>query len=107
MFLAAEGRPDQDAAELAAVRDVCGDRVRLVATQGALGHLGSGGPAMDVALGVRALRTGLVPPTATREPLLYGAADRLGRVEAPLRNVLVVAAGHEGGVGTLVLEAAR
>ena len=107
VFLAAEGRPEQDAAELAAVADVCGDRARLVATQGALGHTGSGAPALDVALALCAFADGVLPPSVTREPLLAAAAGRLGRVEGPLRRVLVMAAGHEGGVGAMVLEAAR
>jgi 3-oxoacyl-(acyl-carrier-protein) synthase len=107
VFLAAEGRAAQDAAELAAVTDVCGPRPRLVATQGAIGHMGSGAPALNTALALRALADGVVPPTVTREPLLGAAAGRIGRVRGPLRRILVLGAGHEGGAGALVLEAAR
>lgn len=107
VFLHAEGRADQDAAEVEAVRDACGDGPRLVATKGAIGHAGSGAPALDLALALNALAAGVVPPTVTREPLLEAAAGRLGRVEGALRHVVVMAAGHEGGAGALVLEAAR
>lgn len=109
VFLAAEGRAAQDAAELNAVLDVCGEAPgpRLVATQGALGHTGCGAPAIDLALAVRTLVEGVVPPTVTREPVLDRAAGRLGGIGGTLRHVLVLAAGHEGGVGALVLEAAR
>ena len=107
VFLAAEGRADQDGAELAAVREVCGEACRLASTQGAIGHTGSGAPALNVALALRALSDGVVPPTITREPLLSSAVGRVGRVEGPLRRVVVMAAGHEGGVGAVVLEAAR
>ena len=78
-----------------------------LATKGAIGHAGSGAPALDLALAVRALRDGVVPPTSSRDPLLPAAARRVGRVEGALRRVLVVAAGSAGGAGALVLEAAR
>jgi len=109
VLLHAEGRAEADAAELEAVLDVCAggaDRPALLATKGALGHLGSGAPAVDVALALRALGAGVLPSTSTREPLLVAAAGRLGRVGGTIRRALVVAAGGEGGAGALVLEAA-
>lgn len=109
VFLHAEGRADQDADEVEAVTNVLGDDVRLVATKGALGHTGSAAPAIDLALAVRALTNGRLPPSVTRKPLVAGAAGRL-RAEATqtrLRRVLILAASSQGSAGGLVVEAAH
>ena len=79
----AEGRAAQDAAELAAVRDVCGAGPRLVATQGAIGHTGSGAPALNVALALRALRRGRRAADGDPRAAAPAAAGRVGRVRGP------------------------
>ena len=109
VFLHAEGRAEQDRAELLAVGDVCGRRARLVALKGALGHAGSAAPFLDLAVAVRAVAAGTLPPTLPAGPRLAEAEGRSAtRAEAAvLRRILVVAAGAHGGAGALVLEAAH
>lgn len=102
VFLHAEGRADQDRAELTAVLKHVGAngvRPRLVATKAALGHLGSGAPAVDLAVATRALAEGRLPPTPV--------AEEAEPWSGPLRRALVLGFGSEGGAGALVVEAAR
>jgi 3-oxoacyl-(acyl-carrier-protein) synthase len=108
VFLHAEGKAAQDAAEIRAVARLTGDRPRLVATKGALGHTGGAAPVVDVALAMRALETGVLPPTVVRGPVLgeYGGRLIAEPTEGPLRCILVLAAGSPGGAGALMLEGA-
>lgn len=106
----ATGTPQGDAAELAALETVAGERglddVPTSSHKGAVGHLlhASGLPA--VAAARRALREGTVPPTtglATPEPTRRIRLIRDRPVEAALRTVAVNSFGFGGNNATLVL----
>ena len=110
VFLHAEGSAGQDAAEIRAVAELegtSGNGPRLVATKGALGNTGGGAPVVDVALAVRAIETGILPPTVTRGAVQEEFRGRLHDkpVEGELRRILVITAGSLGGAGALVVEA--
>jgi 3-oxoacyl-(acyl-carrier-protein) synthase len=88
-----------DGAVAEALRRLLGPRARdaaRVSTRGAIGDLLAGAAAADVAIAVRAIRAGALPPAA-------GGAPRRARPAC----VLVLAHGAAGGAGALVVEAAR
>jgi 3-oxoacyl-[acyl-carrier-protein] synthase II len=78
----------------------------VTALKGALGHTSGASALTSLTLGIRSLRSGLVPPIAgLREPLADGAGLRLiagGAVSAPLRLIQVNAFGF-GGVNAVAL----
>lgn len=99
VFLHAEGQADQDAAERRAVAEL-GDSCGLVATKGALGHTRGAAPVVDAALAVKAMETGVLPPTVGPDGVIVPPA------EGAFRRILVLAAASHGGAGALVLEGA-
>ena len=107
VFLHAAG-PEGDAeAELAALGDVFPARSpALVATKGALGHVGAAAPGVDLALAVRALAEGRLPPSlaASWMPPRLRDALRPGPAVAPKR-ILVSAASSAGAAAALIVEA--
>jgi len=108
VFLHAEGSAGLDAAELEALAQTGLGACPLVASKGALGHLGAGSPAVDLALLLRTLEAGLIPPSVTTPPLLPGAGG-IVRDAARAKKVrcgLVLAAGVCGGAGALLVEVA-
>ena len=81
---------------------------RFVATKGALGNTGGAAPLVDVALAVRTMQAGILPPTVTRGEALSEFRGCLSDapVHGSFRRILVLSAGSQGGAGALVLKAA-
>ncbi|MFJ5087966.1 ketosynthase chain-length factor [Streptomyces sp. NPDC088674] len=111
VFADAAGLPAADAAEAAALRALFGPGgvpVSVPKTQ--TGRLASGGPALDVAAALLALRDGLVPPAVHLDEVdpAYGLDLVRDTPRAlPLRTALVLARGHGGFNAAVVVRAAR
>lgn len=99
-----------DAAELAALAAVFGDRARripITATKSSTGHLLGASGAVEAILAIRTLQTGLIPPTINLDDpefadwdIVRGTARDVGRI----RRVLSPSFGFGGHNGALVLE---
>lgn len=107
VFADAAGLPELDAAEAAALVEVFGPAgVAVTAPKSMTGRLIAGGPPLDVATALLALRDQVIPPTVgTTRPapgyaidLVVGAARR-----AALRTALVLARGYGGFNSALIL----
>jgi len=104
------GTPAGDAAELAALDAVFGDRARsipLTATKSSTGHLLGASGAVEAVVAIRTLQTGLIPPTVNLDDpefsdwdIVRGAARDAG----PMRRILSPSFGFGGHNGALVLE---
>ncbi len=113
VFADAAGIPARDAAEVAALRLVFGDRagaVLVTAPKAMVGRLYSGAAPLDVAWAALAIRHGVVPATVNLDP--ESAGYGLSFVVEPLRvdrlrTALVVARGIGGFNSALVLGARR
>ncbi|MEV0358715.1 ketosynthase chain-length factor [Nocardia sp. NPDC050697] len=107
VFADAAGLPGPDAAEAATLAEVFGPHgVPVTAPKSTVGRLIAGGPPLDVATALLALRDQVIPPTVgTRAPAPGYALDLvLGAPRsAPLRTALVLARGFGGFNSALVL----
>ncbi|WP_101789087.1 ketosynthase chain-length factor [Nonomuraea indica] len=108
VFADAAGVPEADRAEAEAIAAVFGDHgVPVTAPKTLTGRLYAGGPALDIATALLAMRDSVIPPTAgvaapapgCRIDLVTGE-PRAGRV----RTALVLARGHGGFNAALVLK---
>ncbi|MFG3439640.1 ketosynthase chain-length factor [Nonomuraea sp. NPDC047897] len=109
VFADAAGTPEADRAEAEAIAAVFGDHgVPVTAPKTLTGRLYAGGPALDIATALLAMRDSVIPPTAgvagpapgCRIDLVTGE-PRAGRV----RTALVLARGYGGFNAALVLRA--
>ena len=103
------GTPAGDAAELAALEAVFGDRARripITATKSSTGHLLGASGAVEAVLAILTLRTGLIPPTINVDDPEFGDWDIAGaaREAGPIRRVLSPSFGFGGHNGAVVLE---
>ncbi|MEU4349025.1 ketosynthase chain-length factor [Streptomyces sp. NPDC023838] len=109
VFADAAGVPALDDAEAAAIASVFGPYgVPVTAPKTLTGRLAGGGPPLDVAAALLAVRDGVIPPTAHVERPV--ADHRLDLVrgaprEARVRAALVLARGHGGFNSALVVTA--
>ncbi|MFI7441608.1 ketosynthase chain-length factor [Nonomuraea indica] len=108
VFADAAGVPEADRAEAEAIAAVFGDHgVPVTAPKTLTGRLYAGGPALDIATALLAMRDSVIPPTAgVADPApgcridLVTGEPRAGRV----RTALVLARGHGGFNAALVLK---
>ncbi|WP_109525859.1 MULTISPECIES: ketosynthase chain-length factor [Nocardia] len=107
VFADAAGLPELDAAEAAAITEIFGpDGVAVTAPKSTVGRLIAGGPPLDVATALLALRDQVIPPTVgTAAPapgyeidLVVGSSR-----PAPLRTALILARGFGGFNSALVI----
>jgi 3-oxoacyl-(acyl-carrier-protein) synthase len=109
IFADGMGVRSADAAEVAGLRTVFGDRtprIPLTTVKAGIGRAYSGAAALEAAAAVLALRDGVVPPTPGVRAsdvdhdvdLVTGTSRTL-----PLRHVLVLARGYGGFTSALVL----
>jgi 3-oxoacyl-[acyl-carrier-protein] synthase II len=107
----ATGTPSGDPIEAAAIRAVLGahaERVPVSATKSMTGHLLGAAGAVEAILCVRAIETGVMPPTANLEDPDPDCALRHVRpkaLEAPVRAALSNSFGFGGTNAALVLVA--
>ena len=102
------GTPELDALELAAIRDVFGDRatpVPVTAPSSWTGRLMAGGSALNVATALLAMRDGIVPGTAyLDDPVDAPGVDLVQQARVQdLSTVVVLARGFGGFNSSLVL----
>jgi act minimal PKS chain-length factor (CLF/KS beta) len=109
VFADAAGTPEEDRAEAEAIAAVFGERgVPVTAPKTMTGRLYAGGPALDVATALLAMRDSVIPPTiGVREPALGCAIDLVTGEPRParLRTAVIIARGHGGFNAALVLRA--
>ncbi|GAA4982438.1 act minimal PKS chain-length factor (CLF/KS beta) [Nonomuraea thailandensis] len=109
VFADAAGSPDLDRAEAEAIAAVFGDRgVPVTAPKTMTGRLYAGGPSLDVATALLAMRDSVLPPTIGVSELVPDYAIDLVRDEprdAEVRSALIVARGYGGFNAALVLRA--
>ncbi|GAA2411526.1 ketosynthase chain-length factor [Actinomadura vinacea] len=107
VFADAAGVPGLDLAEARTLAEVFGPRgVPVTAPKSMTGRLYAGGPALDAATALLAIRDGVIPPTAAVTEVPEHYALDLVRGEprtAGLRTVLVLARGYGGFNAALVL----
>lgn len=107
VFADAAGLPDLDAAEASAITEIFGPHgVPVTAPKSTIGRLIAGGPPLDVATALLALRHQVIPPTVgTERPAPGYAIDLVLRSArpAPLRTALILARGFGGFNSALVL----
>lgn len=102
------GVPELDRCEAEALADVFGPRgVPVTVPKTMTGRLYAGGAALDVATALLAIRDGVIPPTANvGDPVPEYELDLVREPrEAPVDVVLVLARGHGGFNGALVVRA--
>ncbi|MFB4304028.1 beta-ketoacyl synthase N-terminal-like domain-containing protein [Actinomadura sp. NTSP31] len=105
----AAGRPDQDAAEAAALRRVFGPGgVPVTAPQGLVGRLVAGGSALSVVTALLAMRDGVAPAVGNLdEPDPRHGLDLVTEPRhLPIGAAMVVSRGHGGFNSVLVLRGA-
>jgi minimal PKS chain-length factor (CLF/KS beta) len=112
IFADAFGVPEYDALEVAAIREVFGERaarVPVTAPKTMVGRLYAGGASLDVASAALAMRDGVIPPTVNLDDPADGCdLDFVTSArKAELANVLVLARGYGGFNAALVLRRAR
>jgi act minimal PKS chain-length factor (CLF/KS beta) len=109
VFADAAGLPAADDAEAAAIEAVFGPYgVPVTAPKTLTGRLSGGGPPLDVAAALLAIRDGVLPATANIERPVPGHRIDLVRGEprtARVRTALVLARGHGGFNSALVITA--
>ncbi|MGV9823247.1 ketosynthase chain-length factor [Nocardia xishanensis] len=100
VFADAAGLPELDAAEAAAITEIFGPNgVAVTAPKSTIGRLIAGGPPLDVATALLALRDQVIPPTVgTVAPAPGYDIDLVLRTArpAPLRTALILARGFGG-----------
>lgn len=106
--------PHYDAVEIAAYREVFGERlgeVSLTADKAALGHTVAAAGAMSAAMATMSLKHGVLPPIASLgalDPACEGPRYVLGEPRAAeVRHALIASAGLGGQAGTLILSRAE
>ncbi|AHH97482.1 ketosynthase chain-length factor [Kutzneria viridogrisea] len=102
------GSPDLDALEVRAIRDTFGPRaesVPVTAPQGLIGRLCAGGSALNLVVGVLAMRDGVVPAVGnlTNPVPTYGLDFVREPRRMPVDVVLVTARGYGGFNSSIVL----
>ncbi|GAA3046487.1 ketosynthase chain-length factor [Streptomyces roseofulvus] len=108
VFADAAGTPEQDAAEADALRSLFGPHgVPVTAPKTMTGRLSAGGPAVDVATALLALRDGVIPPTVhVARPLPDHTLDLVTAPRrVPLAAALILARGQGGFNSALVVTA--
>ncbi|MFI2607752.1 ketosynthase chain-length factor [Kitasatospora sp. NPDC018619] len=106
VFADAAGTREQDAVEAEALRSLFGPYgVPVTAPKTMTGRLSAGGPALDVATALLALRDGVIPPTVNvARPLPDHTLDLVTSPRrGPLSTALVLARGHGGFNSALVV----
>ena len=109
VFADAAGLPEDDAIEVAAIREVLGKRaaeVPVTAPKSMVGRLYAGGASLDVAAALLAMRDGVIPPTVNLdEPADGSDLDFVtgSAREAKVDTVLINARGYGGFNAALVL----
>ena len=102
------GTPVGDAAELAALASVFGERARripITATKSSTGHLLGASGAVEAVLAIQTLRTGLIPPTINLDDPEFADWDIVRAARpAALRRVLSPSFGFGGHNGALIFE---
>jgi 3-oxoacyl-[acyl-carrier-protein] synthase II len=106
-----DGTVAGDLYEMEALHQIFAKRVGALpvfASKGALGHLLSGSPALDLILATQMLRHQVIPPCPSATPL----DPRAGFVMAtdqplvrPIRRIVINACSHEGPCASMVVEA--
>ncbi|GAA2887942.1 hypothetical protein GCM10020220_092690 [Nonomuraea rubra] len=87
VFADAAGSPDLDRAEAEAIAAVFGDRgVPVTAPKTMTGRLYAGGPSLDVATALMAMRHSVLPPTIGVFDLVHRLRDRPGQGRARARG---------------------
>ncbi|MCQ6556729.1 ketosynthase chain-length factor [Streptomyces sp. C10-9-1] len=110
VFADAAGTPEEDAIEAEALRTLFGPRgVPVTAPKTMTGRLSAGGPALDVATALLALREGVIPPTVNiARPLPEHTLDLVTAPRrTPLATALILARGHGGFNSALVVTGPR
>ncbi|MER5350745.1 ketosynthase chain-length factor [Kitasatospora sp. NPDC002551] len=107
VFADADGRPQEDADEAAALNEVFGTGgVAVTAPKTMTGRLGAGGAPLDVAAALLSIRDGLVPPTVNLTSPRHGLDLVLGEARSmPVKAALVLARGRHGFNSAMVLRA--
>ncbi|WP_295035513.1 beta-ketoacyl synthase [uncultured Microbacterium sp.] len=102
------GTPVGDAAELAGLHAVFGDRARRIpttATKSSTGHLLGASGAVEAVLAIQSLRTGLIPPTINLDDPEFADWDIVREARSvALRRVLSPSFGFGGHNGALIFE---
>lgn len=110
VFADAAAVPELDRAEAEAIRAVFGERgVPVTAPKTMTGRICAGGPALDVATALLAMRDSVIPPTVgVTEPAPEYALDLVVGAPRPaeVRTAVVLARGHGGFNAALVLRSA-
>ncbi|MFF3315351.1 ketosynthase chain-length factor [Streptomyces sp. NPDC003035] len=110
VFADAAGTPEEDAIEADALRELFGPHgVPVTAPKTMTGRLSAGGPALDVATALLALREGVIPPTVNvARPLPAYTLDLVTTARrAPLATALILARGQGGFNSALVVTGPR
>jgi 3-oxoacyl-(acyl-carrier-protein) synthase len=104
-----DGTLKGDGNEIEAVNGVfSGCDVKVYSSKGALGHMLAGSPAVDVALAMRMITDGKVPPTLNVEPLDEGVKFDIVRGKAlktDVKRVMINCTSREGHCAALVVVA--
>src|SRR5581483_11115997 len=109
VFADGAGLPEDDALEVAAIKQALGKRaaeVPVTAPKSGVGRLYAGGASLDVAAALFAIRDGVIPPTPNLdEPAAGNDLDFVTGSErsAPVDVALVAARGYGGFNAALVL----
>jgi 3-oxoacyl-[acyl-carrier-protein] synthase II len=104
-----EGTERGDRNELEAIHHLFAngvDRVTVVSSKGALGHLLAGAPVVDMILGLSMLKTGLIPPTQCSRPdpaIRFRVANQ-GPLPVHARRIMINCQSCEGQAGSLIIE---
>ncbi len=108
VFADADGSPDLDVVEAAALRALFGPRgVPVTAPKTMTGRLAAGGSALDVATALLAIKEGVIPPTIhVTEPVPDYELDLvLEPRPLAIANALILARGHGGFNAAMVVSA--
>lgn len=108
VFPFGSGVPEEDAAEIAGLRAVFGERLThlpAVLTRPRVGNLGAGAGGYDLAIAAKALAEQRLPERAATEQPIDGAAFAAAAPDR-LDHVLVVSAGYGGQHTAVILERA-
>jgi 3-oxoacyl-[acyl-carrier-protein] synthase II len=106
-----DGTLKGDANEIEAVSGMfSGCDVKVYSSKGTLGHMLAGSPAVDVALAVKMIEAGAVPPTLNTEPLdekINFSVVTGEPLKKDIRRVMIGCRSREGHCASLVVEAVR
>lgn len=108
-----DGTKEGDKNESEAIRQVfdeAANTVKVFASKGAIGHLLSGAPAVDVILGIQMIQNGIIPAiggyTAGDDNLLGDLLCRWPIKKAPER-ILINAHSYEGQAASVIIESVK